>query len=343
MARHRRAEIALIEFCVLLLITPIGAQSQVGTERSGSSAFFVEGAVVGSVDGRDRDAFGEVLDVRSAGDETFVVLDRLLPGLHRFRLDGTYLPGWEAFGRGPGELLEPRAFAVVSDQIVVLDPANARHNWYRLKEDSIEFDRSVRATTSDDYSVCSLGDRLFIRGLRDDLMIHEVDETGDLLNSFGVPIRDDDGRFGSAAPGVLSQRNRGHLLCLADEDLVVVAFTYLPIVRAYSSSGTLRWETEMEGFRQLAFLPMGGRGVRFEAPEDGFHLGQGVSVWSPGSLVVQYSLPEQEAMETVEIATRSGKELDRSSEIPRVSEMSNGIGLSFRNDPFPQVRVLRRR
>jgi len=284
---NRRAIPTFTALALIVLANPgdVQAQARVG-EGAGLAARFYERAVVGSADGRDQVAFGEVVDVRSIDDGSFLVLDRLLPGFHRFDLDGTHLPGWEARGRGPGELLEPRAIATISNRIVVVDPPNARHSWYRLEGNNVYFERSGRSVSSDDSSVCSLNGRTFIRGPRDGFMIHELNQAGELLRSFDRMVEGDDAGFGAASAGVRAQRNRGHLLCIEDEDLIVVAFTYLPTLRAYSSSGTLRWEARVAGFRELAFLPSGAQGVRFEAPEDGFHLGQGLSRWSPHSIVV---------------------------------------------------------
>jgi len=45
----------------------------------------------------------------------------------------------------------------------------------------------------------------------------------------------------------------------------------------------------------------------------------------------------------VEVSIGSGEELARSFLLPRVTEMREGRGLSFQNDPFPQVRVIERR
>lgn len=317
----------------------------------------VEVVAVGVLDGDEREVFGEIADVRSASDASFLVLDRQVATLGWFDLEGGYRGGVRSQGSGPGELSQPIALGVSSSgRVVVLDPPNGRYSFYDLTADGLEYVSSSRGMPTARGSICTIGDRFFLRSAYQGYLIHEFDESGQILHSF-EPIRtvpEED--FGPATAMVASQINDGHLACITDPSRIISMDTYLPYVRMYSLDGDRLWEAELSDFRPMEFRPVPQGGVVFDAdPEAGAHIGRGVVRWTGRSVVVQYGVtwpqgtPMEEregrffAVESRELALSTGEEIARTDRLRHIVDQSNGLFYSFDELPFPRALVLQRR
>lgn len=337
----RMARGAMLPAGILCAMAGHAACQGIETASSITDVEFREVVSVGMIDGDERELFGQIVDVRAAGDGSFFVIDRTGGTLGRFDPSGTYLGGIRNRGQGPGELLEPVAGAVTSPgSLVVIDPPNGRYSFYRFDGGGLRPERSVRSMLSDGTSACSIGGRLFIHGHHEGLLVHELSASGGIARSFGDASPVSSAEFGSATPMVAAQRNRGRLLCLEEEGMVVSVSTYLPLVRAYNVDGVPMWEAALANWRPLGFRPVENRGVQFEVPQGGYHMGVSVTRWGTRSIVVQYAVSEGPHLESRELSLRTGEEMARTDELPLLADVYQGRFYSFENDPFPRAMIL---
>lgn len=238
-------------------------------------------------------------------------------------------------------MIEPVGGAVIEGMyLMVLDPPNGRFSLYRFSHGSVGFERVIRASFSDPTSACSVGDRIFVHAHDGGLLIHELDADGTVRGSFGEVSVPPDGAFGVASPQVTSQRNRGRLLCLEEERLVIAVSSYVPLVRAYDLNGASRWQTVLSDWRPLGFRPSRQGGVQFDVPQGGYHIGASVVRWDARSIVVQYHVSEGSRIESRQLAIDTGIELARTELFPVIADAHGGRFYAFENEPFPRAMVL---
>ena len=172
---------------------------------------------VGVIDGDPVRVFGRILDVRATPGGSFVILDQQAPALRWFDLSGDHLGSIDGRGEGPGELSEPRAMAVSANgTVAIVDPRNARYSFFRLNREGISFEGSIHTLSGSAASgrnICMVGDRIFLRFLGGGMLVHEIDMSGNILNSFEQADSVSSDSYGSATPMVASQQNSGHLSC----------------------------------------------------------------------------------------------------------------------------------
>lgn len=105
-------------------------ESGVGSESTPSGPWrLVEDLRIGSVDGEDLEAFGEVRDLVVDDRGRIHVLDGLAVEIRSFDTDGSALGVMGGEGQGPGELSRPGGMALdPSGDIWVLDGGNTRYS-----------------------------------------------------------------------------------------------------------------------------------------------------------------------------------------------------------------------
>ena len=241
--------------------------------------------------------------------------------------------------------------------VAIVDPRNARYSFFRLNREGISFEESIHTLSGSAASgrnICMVGDRIFLRFLWDGMLVHEIDMTGTILNSFERADSVSSDSYGSATPMVASQRNSGHLLCLSDPGMVISVARYSNTVRAFTLGGDGVWRTRISGMRPLEFAPAPSGGVVFKSHPEGSHLAESVVRWSPGTVVVQYSvtwpegIPVSEregdffALLSRELSLDDGREVGGSDGLPLVLDVQDRFVYSAADLPFPQVRVFRR-
>lgn len=309
---------------------------------------------VGLVEGVEAEAFGRIADVKASGDGGFMVLDGQAPSVRWFDSLGAYRDGIDSRGAGPGELSSPRAMAVSSDQrLAVLDPGNGRVSLYRLMEDGLTFQGQMRNEVSSlgsSQSICDLQGRWYMRSLLEGSVIHELDDDGKVVASFGdaesAPVEE----YGPFAELVAPQKNAGALACLETPGLLVTVDTFTPSVRAFTPDGDLRWEVEVSGLRPMEFVVREGVLETERDPDQGSHIGVSILSWGPESVLVQYVIvpedvrpgeEELQTIESVELTVQDGGEVARSREIPHLTDRVGRLVYTYRNLPYPVASVLR--
>jgi hypothetical protein len=118
---------------------------------------------------------------------------------------------------------------------------------------------------------CVLGDRLYLLAPEDGLLIHAVDRSGQLRNSFAPPAQEVAAEYARHAALLTESYARGRLLCNESPALVLVVHEHLPDVRAFTPEGVLVWTTQLQDYRRLQWeLVEDGRGLRMRGdPETG--------------------------------------------------------------------------
>jgi hypothetical protein len=347
---------AAVTICVGALVSyPASACGQGRSAAPLAETRLAERSSVGVIDGNEEQIFGRIADVRAAPDGSFFLLDEQSAALAWFDVNGRYRGAIRSRGAGPGELAAPRAMdAMATGKLLVIDPRNGRYTFYQYAASGLTYRESFRSPSSSATSgrhVCSVGDRIYVRFLHGDKLIHEITATGSLVASF-EPAEPTAANYGPATAMVSAQRSSGHLRCIANPPMIVSFGRYSPAIRAYTLDGRLLWESRPQDLRPLAFLPDPQGGVRFQSHQQGSHLGESVVRWSPQTLLVQYSItwPANSAtmqkerdfysIESRELALSNGREIGRTRHLPLIVDSQNGWLYSFENLPFPRARVL---
>jgi hypothetical protein len=310
---------------------------------------------VGQVDGDEVELFGRIIDVRALDDGSFFVLDAQSATVNWFDSSGGYRDGIRARGAGPGELSGPAAMDVDGSRwLHVLDRHNLRLSVYELSAGRLAHLNDSGGSWLPFGSgrvLCSADNRLYLREPRNGRLIHEIDATGEVLNSFGQAAVASPEEYGPFAPIVEPQLNAGHLRCLDDPPLVLAMESYLPVVRAFTPDGDVVWESELRDLRPWRIVAAPGAGVSYERDPNGSHAGISLVRWGDDALLVQYSIspesgtPENRdysAIESRELDLATGEERGRSLGLPAIADTRGALVYSFENHPFPRVRVLTR-
>jgi hypothetical protein len=306
---------------------------------------------VGVSEGPPEQVIGRIIDLKAADDGSFFVLDAQTAQVGWFDREGTYRGGITDRGEGPGELARPTAIAVAGDHLAVMDPRNTRLNLYRTGPTGIEYLRALRgafSTLDAVRNVCALDQFWYVHTRRDGLMVHAVDPAGSFVRSFKPERQVSEQAFGNYTDIVRAQSSAGHVLCAADRQLVVSIDQFSASVRAYSPAGDSIWATDVPNIRPVRFIidEQGELGLE-ETSDEGLHFGRTVVRWSASSVLVQYEISRTEPIpgqniESVELSLASGEELGRTTAFPLIGDVSGDLVYAYRNDPFPQVLVLRR-
>lgn len=351
-----RNRAARVTACLLSMAVFSTACSEDAPSRGLEHIELTELVSVGVLEGRDEEVFGQIDDVIASGDGTFFVLDRQVPSVGWFSLDGAYLGGVRARGEGPGELTRPMAIASSNAaSLAVLDPGNGRMNLYTTSSEGLAFGGQVTTTWSaalgSPRSLCSMGDRWYAAGPRDGFILHEISDEGEVRRSFGEVEEGSEAEFGPFLPIAIPQLNTGRLLCLEDLDVLVLVRPFSRRVEAYSGNGEKAWEVEVEEVSPRR-LVVNERGLRSElSAEGGSHEAFSLVRWSPGSVIVQYEWrpADREAgwqegarITSIELRAADGAEAGRSDTLPRITDASGAHVYSAENLPFPRVRVYSR-
>ena len=298
---------------------------------------------VGVADGPENQMFGMVVDAVTDSRGYTYVLDRYATHLNVYAPDGAFVTATGRSGEGPGEYGYPLAIERAGGGLIhALDLRNTRIYAYRLQGNELVLVRSTRVP----YWIvdfCVLEGIYYALGYQPGGIIHELDQEGSVVRSFGKPFIED--------PAGLEDVDTGELICIADPATFVVAAAQVPLVRRYSSAGELVWSTTLKGFNRLTIesLPNGRR--RFSAPEGGgipdvtvtaSHLGRGVLLVQFGS--AGPGIGDLEAIDdvmSVFLSLESGRELHRERGLSKVEYADGSRMIETAAHPFPRVTVYR--
>lgn len=327
-----------------------------GPERpeDSSGRDLTEVFTVGVIQGEDREELGEIIDLEVLPDGSFLVMERAGRVLW-FSADGDPIDAIDERGQGPGELLEPQTMAFLAPgTLLVVDTRNNRFSYYDMSAGSFRHIRSRRSVSSllaGSGNICQGDGRLFLRIARNGNAIHELGEDGSIVHSFGSiqPAAETD--FGSFASVVTVQKNAGRLLCVSDPPRLVSVGRYTPRIQSFTLDGEPVWEVDVADVHPWRLVPMTGErnGVRYERHPDGSKRPESVVKYDDESILVQYSFwPERgppedrdfHGIDSRRFSLRTGEELERRTDLPRIAGAWEDRFYAYRNAPFPRVRIL---
>lgn len=299
----------------------------------------------GVLQGDPSHEFGLIQSVVGSRDGHVFVLDSRMHTVRAFDPSGRFIARFGRPGSGPNEFRAPLAMKLsTDDDLIILDPANARLNVARYRDGALIGAGSIPIPLPA-LDFCVLGDRIFLLGYREERIIHEIDRAGTLLRSFGTPPD-------AAGPFAASILTGGHLDCLPGPDggRIVHAGLVVPIVASYTPDGRREWSTELEDFEVVEVTVDRGR-VTQSAPRGFIHMiasttpvnvrGQTAAyIVQYGRQVADVTRPEEMAeLQSVLLDRSDGRVIARTTALPRLSHVTADRIFSFENLPYPRVIV----
>ncbi len=333
--------VVLAALALTLLAPPASCQSARG-----------KGSVVqiGALDGDPAQVFSSVDDLAVAPDGSVFILDQMDQKVRWFDRAGRHRATVGREGRGPGEFLSPDALTVTSDgRVHVVDNRNTRISVFRFRGSALEHEKEVRLPFPV-QDVCAIGTRLFVLGISQPKLIHELDGAGSVVRSFGEPLEPDAAaKRGFAPAGLYRLRqvyNGGRLACDARSDRVYLAHSGF-LVRAFSTDGRQLWQTRLAGANLKKLTPArGGTALQYSPDNgsDGSNGTGGIAVDAAGDIVAgvgNFRARGGEVEITYEerrLRSSDGREIGRAAARGMIAAMHDGLRYTL--DPWPLPRVL---
>ncbi len=170
-------------------------------------------------------------------------------------------------GAGPGEF---HTFAglsqLSSNRVAVLDHFNMRISILELASQELSLVSTIPLKFIPG-AMCSISDRLIVSGWFDGKFLHELDDSGQIIHSFGEHFRSE-AEFHELSVGIRS------LLIGIDQTTatmpsVIVASVEFGMIRAYRADRGLLWDITPPGFRPIEVAPTSRGGISFRTPREG--------------------------------------------------------------------------
>ena len=305
---------------------------------------------IGALDGDPAQVFSSVVDLDVAPDGSVFILDQMDQKLRWFDRDGHHRATVGREGRGPGEFLSPEVLTVTSDgRVHVVDNRNTCISVFRFHGSALEHEKEVRLPFPVG-DVCAIGTRLFVLGVSQPKLIHELDEAGRVVRSFGEPVEPDEATKRGFAPAGLRRLrqayNGGHLACDARSNRVYLAHGHF-LVRAFSADGRQLWRTRLAGANLGTVTPVnGGRGLQtaLDNGSGGSNGAGGIAVDAAGDVLVgvgTYHVRGGEVKLTYgerRLRSSDGREIGRAAARGMIEAMHDGLRYTL--DPWTLPRVL---
>lgn len=285
----------------------------------------------------DNESFGFITAATSIDQSRFAVLDGYNSRVSLYSAEGMLLSTFGRKGRGPKEFFYPVALVGRDSDVLVLDRGNLRLSVLGTAGDSLHLLNEVRVPVSSPEDMCFVAGRLYLLGLREGHLIHELDESGQIVQSFGVPLPNDFTGGDLSAVGLLA--------CSSHSQMVAFAASLLNRVQVFSTEGEMIWDGEIPGYERQQYDTTGGR-FRPKPPSAGFiHVVKGLDWVGNGQLLVQLGkLPEGESpMLEARLLDVGQGWLPESPRWPRMLHVSDSLTLFEEIAPYPLVKVYRGR
>lgn len=279
-----------------------------------------------------RDSFGSV-DAALFFGEDVAVIDRMNGRLRLYDPAGHLRSSLGRKGVGPGEFLSPAGLGIRDSEILVLDRGNNRISSVGWEADSLYLAYDIRLPFLL-MAMCVLGNRIFLLGLWEGRIVHEIDDEGNIEQSFGTPSEQD------PLSGALS--SAGQLACSHEDRAIAVGASSISAFWVFSPEGRVIWHGEIPGFSQTVYEVTQGS-VRPRAPEGGtWHRTVSLNWLGDSRLLIQLdrrSRDRESGLESRIFDLRSGW-LDRAPAWSRrVTAFRDGQVLVVEENPYPLVKL----
>lgn len=308
----------------------------------------LRGTTLGAESTPEDQVFGAISSIAIVPDGRVLVLDPQAREVRVFRDTEPALPALQTLGghgSGPGEFLTPRTLVLGPGEHLWVLEIRGDASVFRLNGDSVEFSHRVRLGR-EVWDACILEERLYVHGMRggDRGAVHVYDMEGRWSHSFGEIYR-------TTNPIVRHQLSQGHIACVDNPPLVLVAPAHLPELRAYDPEGRLLWWVSLTGFRPLGISSVqeprtGRRGSRMTFPSEGWHSIVGLVASSEqGAALVQvrthvveeHPPPGAPGLQTFVVDLRARRSVPAHGPWPRVVSWSPSRILAIEEDPYPSL------
>jgi hypothetical protein len=204
---------------------------------------------IGTELGAEEYSFNWITSVRSTAGGVLYVLDSNY-GLRWYTAEGRYGGRVGRAGSGPGELREAQDIAMTADgRLHVLDIGNARISIFVLRDGAAGHVRDHRLDVPRPVAICAAGDRRFVLSIASRYLVHEIDNDGRTIRSFGSPVQPDAElarEFHGQDPAPII--GAGPLVCDQGRNRLMTASGRLGQVRMYDLEGNLLWQVQLGGF-----------------------------------------------------------------------------------------------
>jgi hypothetical protein len=169
-------------------------------------------------------------------------------------------------GSGPGEFLAPAALLVAGDSLVgVLDPANARLQWFERRGDSVRYQRGA-AVDAPAMDACVIGSLVFVAVIapvgKERIRVYGFDG----LPRYAFAVRPE--------PSSASERESGlqfRIACDTATRSVVLSEVLGPRFEVFDLAGRALWRGSIPSFRPLE-IRVDGASATFSRPPGGAHV-----------------------------------------------------------------------
>jgi hypothetical protein len=191
-------------------------------------------------------------------------------------------------------------------------------------------------------SMCVLDGDMYFLGLDNDNTVHEYNENGQLVRSFGTP---------DSVPTPLEEHallSGGRIVCLPHDKMVVVGVSLMPTLRAFTAAGVERWAYTIPDFHRapVRVFPDGSitysiHGATIDLVGSLIDLGGralGVQVMRGGRQDQRSHRPW--SLETVLLSTTSGGRIGLADSLQPITTAADGKLIVVDNTKSPQITVL---
>lgn len=223
------------------------------------------------------DSFGSIDELQLVQGGRMAILDRMNGQIALYSEDDKELFRFGQRGHRPGEFLYPVSLAVVSGHLVVLDKGNLRLSWLIVEGDSLRLGNELRIPlpASD---MCVFDGRMFLLGLHEGRLLHELDtDAGRLTRSF-APVE------GDAIDQMLA--SLAHLACSARDSAFAVVPETIGELKIYDLAGRLRASASIPDYEGVVYIK-NGNSVRYEDPPLGYAHVAKTALWHNGHVLIQ--------------------------------------------------------
>ena len=295
-----------------------------------------ETVTIGIAEGEYHEMFGDVTDIASLDDGTFLVLDSEYSELRLYDYDGTLIGTFGESGDGPGEFPYP------PDRISVADQGKSVFTVGFGAQFIVAFERKDASTLApmlrfrkelSGEAGCAMNGHFWFLGYSPDVngVLHKYNYDGERVASFLD--------YYKSPREYISHRmsRQGAIACSEKHGIVALNRVNAPIVTGYTEEGEVAWRVKLADFDPLQFVETNPLGWGYDIPRPGKGLIRSLFTDSAGDIYVQYVVIQGDRhLFRIDAQTGIGAYLGTA---PAVREVDSGFVFSMANSPFPRVLI----
>jgi hypothetical protein len=300
----------------------------------------------------DAEEFGQIHQGLFMSDGAVVVSDLAKYRLVHIHPDGMQVVTFGRQGKGPGEIEHPsHLLEREPGRVELFDFRLMRRSWLRAATNGLDllddeqFSFSINGLPGYPTAMClnAGGYSIIQYDLIEQHTMHQIEWDGAVRHSFGRPFMNASNRINDAVV-------QGHLLCLQDQDAVVVAPGTTGELQAHALDGALKWRRLLPQFSPVHVEAKNG-GVLFSyAPEPHGYSNYVSGLHRVAEFVGLAQIATQRLVEGTIVRTslqsrffdlRDGQEIGRQDDLPQVLAIRGDRLLLTGDDPEPWVEVRR--